>query len=124
MEWLYSAQRDGYPDESKVRAQIEGGSSNRNAPPPSARNIMAGFQPHTRRRLLPMPIKLPAELRAGDRLQNTLAAPANFSGERRTPDNFDLEFRKYAHLRWSIKYDPDNMQEVLAVSDEETSAYC
>ena len=39
-------------------------------------------------------------------------------GERRTYDSFDLEFRKYSHIRWNVKYDPDNLQEVLAVSDE------
>lgn len=39
-------------------------------------------------------------------------------GERHTYDSFDLDFRKYAHLRWNIKYDPDDMSEVLAVSDE------
>ncbi len=39
-------------------------------------------------------------------------------GERHTYDSFDLEFRKHAHLRWNIKFDPDDMSEVLAVSDE------
>lgn len=39
-------------------------------------------------------------------------------GERRTYDSFDLNFRKYSHIRWNIKYDPDNLSEVLAVSDE------
>ena len=39
-------------------------------------------------------------------------------GERHTYDSFDIEFRKYSHLRWNVKYDPDNMREVLAVSDD------
>ena len=39
-------------------------------------------------------------------------------GERHTYDSFNLEFRKYSHLRWNVKYDPDDMHEVLAVSDE------
>lgn len=39
-------------------------------------------------------------------------------GERRTYDSFNLDFRKYSHLRWNVKYDPDDMHEVLAVSDE------
>lgn len=41
-----------------------------------------------------------------------------FLGERHTYDCFDLEFRKHSHLRWNVKYDPDDMQQVLAVSDE------
>ena len=39
-------------------------------------------------------------------------------GERRTYDSFDIEFRRHAHMRWNIKYDPDDLSEVLAVSDE------
>lgn len=39
-------------------------------------------------------------------------------GERHTYDSFDLQFRKYSHLRWNIKYDPDDTKEILAVSDE------
>ena len=39
-------------------------------------------------------------------------------GERHTYDSFELELRKYAHLRLNVKYDIDNMQEVLAISDE------
>ncbi|MDE6065234.1 MAG: hypothetical protein K2G27_00235, partial [Duncaniella sp.] len=39
-------------------------------------------------------------------------------GERHTYDSFDLNFRRYSHLRWNIKYDPENLNEVLAVSDD------
>lgn len=39
-------------------------------------------------------------------------------GERHTYDSFDLKFRKYSHLRWNIKFDPDDTSEVLAVSDD------
>lgn len=39
-------------------------------------------------------------------------------GARRTYDCFDINFRKYSHVRWSVRFDPDNMEEVLAVNDD------
>lgn len=39
-------------------------------------------------------------------------------GERRTYDSFDLNFRKYDYVRWNVRFDPDDMSQVLAVSDE------
>lgn len=39
-------------------------------------------------------------------------------GARRSYDCFDLRFRQYAHIRWNVKYDPDNLDQVLAVSDD------
>ena len=41
-------------------------------------------------------------------------------GIKRDYDCFDLNFRKYAHLRWSVKYDPDNTDRVLAVNEDGT----
>lgn len=41
-------------------------------------------------------------------------------GERRVYDCFDPRFREYAHVRWSVKYDPDNLDRVLAVNDDGT----
>ena len=41
-------------------------------------------------------------------------------GARRSYDCFDLRFRQYAHIRWNVKYDPDNLDQVLAVSDDGT----
>lgn len=39
-------------------------------------------------------------------------------GERRTYDSFDIQFRRHSHLRWNVRYDPDDLHKVLAVSDE------
>lgn len=41
-------------------------------------------------------------------------------GERHAYDCFDLRFRQYAHIRWNVKYDPDNLDHVLAVNDDGT----
>lgn len=41
-------------------------------------------------------------------------------GEKRTYDCFDPKFREYAHVRWSVKYDPDNLDRVLAVNGDGT----
>lgn len=39
-------------------------------------------------------------------------------GVKRTYDCFDPRFREYAHVRWSVMYDPDNLDQVLAVSED------
>lgn len=41
-------------------------------------------------------------------------------GARCSYDCFDLQFRQYAHVRWNVKYDPDNLNHVLAVNDDGT----
>lgn len=39
-------------------------------------------------------------------------------GIRRQYDSFDARFRQYAHIRWTVKYDPDDVTRVLAVNDD------
>lgn len=39
-------------------------------------------------------------------------------GIKREYDCFDPNFRAYAHIRWAVKYDPDNLDRVLAVSED------
>lgn len=39
-------------------------------------------------------------------------------GVKREYDCFDVRFREYGNVRWSVKYDPDNLGEVLAVSED------
>lgn len=119
MEWL-NAHKGQIPDETGVRAQIEWIIESERAA--KREEYVAGFSRIPADRLLPMPIESYL-LNFGQETgyKNTLEGSGlnvRLLGERRTYDSFDLEFRKYAHLRWSIKYDPDNMQEVLAVSDE------
>lgn len=41
-------------------------------------------------------------------------------GVKRDYDCFDMRFREYEHVRWTVKYDPDNLQKVLAVNDDGT----
>lgn len=39
-------------------------------------------------------------------------------GMKRTYDCFDINFRKYSHVKWTVKYDPNDLHEVLAVSED------
>lgn len=39
-------------------------------------------------------------------------------GAKRSYDCFDVKFREYRHIRWNIKYDPENLDKVLAVNDD------
>ncbi len=39
-------------------------------------------------------------------------------GSKRSYDCFDVNFRKYSHIRWSVVYDPDNLDRVLAVNED------
>lgn len=39
-------------------------------------------------------------------------------GQRRQYDTTDLAFRKYSHIRWNVKYDPDHLDNVLAVNED------
>ncbi len=119
MEWV-NAHKGQIPDESGVRAQIEWIIESERAA--KREEYMAGFSRIPADRLLPMSTEsylLTFGQQTG--FKNTLEGSGlnvRLLGERRTYDSFNLEFRKYAHLRWSIRYDPDNLHEVLAVSDE------
>ena len=39
-------------------------------------------------------------------------------GIKRDYDCFDPKFREYAHVRWEVKFDPDNLDHVLAVNED------
>lgn len=39
-------------------------------------------------------------------------------GQRRQYDTTELAFRKYSHVRWNVKYDPEHLDTVLAVNDD------
>lgn len=43
---------------------------------------------------------------------------ATIGGVRRDYDCFDMKFRQLTHLKWNVKYDPDDTSRVLAVSDD------
>lgn len=119
MEWI-NAHKGQIPGEAGVRAQIEWIIESERAA--KREEYMAGFSRIPADRLLPMTTESYL-LTFGEQtgFKNTLEGSGlnvRLLGERRTYDSFNLEFRKYAHLRWSIRYDPDNLHEVLAVSDE------
>ena len=44
-------------------------------------------------------------------------------GVKRTYDCFNIEFRKFSHLRWIVKYDRNNLNNVLAVSEDGTKQF-
>lgn len=44
-------------------------------------------------------------------------------GVKREYDSFDLTFRQYGSERWTVKYDPDDLSEVLAVSESGQRRY-
>lgn len=119
MEWL-NAHKGQIPEEAEVRGQIEWIIESERAL--KREEYVAGFRKITPDNLLPMTTEsylLNFGMETG--YKNTLEGSGlniRLLGERHTYDSFDLEFRKYAHLRWNVKFDPDNMQEVLAVSDE------
>lgn len=119
MEWL-NAHKGQIPEEAEVRGQIEWIIESERSL--KREEYVAGFRKITPDHLLPMTTEsylLNFGMETG--YKNTLEGSGlniRLLGERHTYDSFDLEFRKYAHLRWNVKYDPDNMQEVLAVSDE------
>lgn len=119
MEWL-NAHKGQIPEEAEVRGQIEWIIESERSL--KREEYVAGFRKIAAEHLLPMTTEsylLNFGMETG--YKNTLEGSGlniRLLGERHTYDTFNLEFRKYAHLRWNVKYDPDNMQEVLAVSDE------
>ena len=50
-------------------------------------------------------------------LENVGLRPT-IGGIKRDYDCFDPKFREYAHVRWAVKYDPDNLDHVLAVNED------
>ena len=41
-------------------------------------------------------------------------------GIKRAYDCYDIRFRQYSHVRWTVKYDPNNLDKVLAISEDGT----
>lgn len=119
MEWL-NAHKGQIPDESTVRDQISWIIESERAL--KREEFVSGYSKIPAECLLPMSLEsylLTFGQETG--YKNTLEGSGlniKLLGERHTYDTFDLDFRKYAHLRWNVRFDPDNMQEVLAVSDE------
>ena len=119
LEWL-NAHKGQIPDETEVRAQIDWIIGSERTL--KREEYESGFSNIPKECILPM-TKESYLLNFGHETgyKNALEGSGlniRLLGERRTYDSFDLEFRKYAHIRWNVKYDPDDLSEVLAVSDE------
>lgn len=41
-------------------------------------------------------------------------------GQKRTYDCFDISFRDHSSTKWTVLYDPDNLEKVLAVNEDES----
>lgn len=48
---------------------------------------------------------------------------ATIGGRKMDYDCFDTHFRKYASVRWALRYDPDDMHYALAVNEDGTLQY-
>lgn len=119
LEWL-NAHKGQLPEEAEVRAQIDWIIESERAL--KREEYVAGYSKIPADRILPM-TKESYLLNFGHETgyKNALEGSGlniRLLGERRTYDSFDLEFRKYSHIRWNVRFDPDDLSEVLAVSDE------
>ncbi|MDR0872541.1 MAG: hypothetical protein LBN27_03605 [Prevotellaceae bacterium] len=57
---------------------------------------------------------------------NTLEASGlrpTIRGQKCSYDSFDLNFRRNSNVRWAVKYDPNDLSEVLAVSEDGTKRF-
>lgn len=113
--------RHSFPDEAGCRAQLE--------------QIMAMERTQKQARFLELFNKMPQEdkiaLPVEDYLyyfgastqKNRIEAQGltpTILGEEHFYDCFDLEFRKHSEIRWTVKYDPDDLTQVLAINDDGT----
>lgn len=119
-EWI-NAHKGQIPDEAEVRRQIDWIIGSERSL--KREEYVARFAKTPADRLLPMTTESYL-LNFGEETghKNALSGSGlnvRLLGERRTYDSFDLDFRKHAHLRWNVRYDPEDLSQVLAVSDEE-----
>ena len=114
--------RKEFPTESELRAMIH--------------QMMAFERSGKRERFMELLDKLPADRRLPmDRQQyllyfgadtgykNAIEGPGlrpRILGEKREYDCFDINFRKHSHERWIVKYDPDDLHDILAVNADGT----
>lgn len=115
-----NAYRKEFPDEAGCRMQIE--------------NIIASERSAKRADYLKLWAEVPEDRRLPLSLEQYLlnfGAETGYKnalegsglnvkllGARCSYDCFDMRFRQYAHIRWNVRYDPDNLNHILAVSDD------
>lgn len=111
-----------FPDEAGCRAQIEQIIASERAAKREEYLKLWAEVPEERRLVFPLEQYL---LHFGDETgyKNALEGSGlnvKLLGARCSYDCFDPRFRQYAHVRWNVKYDPDNLDHVLAVNDDGT----
>ena len=117
--------RHSFPDEAGLRAQIdEMMRLERQQKSGKLMEKLANLKPEHR---LPMSremylLNFGAETGFKNVLEGCGLRPT-ILGMKRDYDCFDLTFRDHASERWTVKYDPDDLHEVLAVSEDGTRRY-
>lgn len=117
--------RHSFPDEARLRAQIdEMMRLERQQKIGKLMEKLANLKPEHR---LPMSremylLNFGAETGFKNVLEGCGLRPT-ILGMKRDYDCFDLTFRDHASERWTVKYDPDDLHEVLAVSEDGTRRY-
>lgn len=112
--------RHSFPDEMGCRMQLEA--------------IMARERATKREQYLKLFSKLPDDRKlplSDEQYLLTFGAETGFKnalegnglrptieGIKRDYDCFDPKFREYAHIRWSVKYDPENLDSALAINED------
>ena len=117
--------RHSFPDESGVRAQIDEMMRLERATKGEA--YMAGLANLRPEHRLPLSresylLNFGSETGFKNVLEGCGLRPT-ILGVKRDYDCFDISFRDHASERWTVKYDPDDLTEVLAVNESGTRRY-
>lgn len=112
--------RHTFPDEAGVREQITRIMEQERRSKVEQLRAMMEFLPAERR--LPLSreqflLNFGAETGFKNAIEGCGLRPT-LLGVKRDYDCFDIRFREHAGTRWTVKYDPDNLREVLAVSED------
>lgn len=112
--------RHTFPDEAGVREQITRIMQMERSSKVEQFRAMMEFLPAERR--LPLSreqflLNFGAETGFKNAIEGCGLRPT-LLGVKRDYDCFDIRFREHAGTRWTVKYDPDNLREVLAVSED------
>lgn len=112
--------RHTFPDEAGVREQITRIMQMERSSKVEQFRAMMEFLPAERR--LPLSreqflLNFGAETGFKNAIEGCGLRPT-LLGVKRDYDCFDIRFREHAGTRWTVKYDPDNLGEVLAVSED------
>lgn len=114
--------RHNFPDEAGVRQQIEEMIQVERALKIAQFRVLMENLPAERR----LPLSREAYLYsfgAATGFKNAIEGSGlrpTLLGMKRDYDCFDIRFREHTGTRWTVKYDPDNLHEVLAVNEDGT----